>query len=54
MSEGVRYCWRCDAPITKEWPGTSVVKVSMSAGGAVIWIHKECPKPPAFVIRIPR
>ncbi len=54
MSEGVRYCWRCDAPITEKHPGTSAVKVSISAGGAVIWLHKECPRLPPFVIRIPR
>ncbi|MFF8657028.1 hypothetical protein [Streptomyces huasconensis] len=44
MSEGIRYCWRCDKPITKEHPGTSAVKVSISAGGAVIWLHKKCPR----------
>ncbi|MEU1022206.1 hypothetical protein ABZ383_18395 [Streptomyces sp. NPDC005900] len=54
MSEGVRYCWRCDAPITAKHPGSSAVKVSVSAGGAVIWLHIECPRLPAFVTRIPR
>lgn len=51
MSEGTRYCWRCDQPVTRQCPGTSAVKVSLSAGGAVISIHDKCPKPPPFVRR---
>ncbi|MFF8656841.1 hypothetical protein [Streptomyces huasconensis] len=54
MSEGVRYCCRCDAPITLKHPGTATAKISMSAGGAVLWLHEKCPKRPPFVIRIPR
>ncbi|MEU1019255.1 hypothetical protein [Streptomyces sp. NPDC005898] len=51
MNEGVRYCWRCDAPITKERPGTSMPKESGSAGGTVVWWHIKCPQPPTFVRR---
>ncbi|MFF8658033.1 hypothetical protein [Streptomyces huasconensis] len=54
MSGVVRYCWRCDEPITKERPGTSAVKVSISAGGAVVWLHKKCPKRPELAISTPR
>ncbi|MEU1128337.1 hypothetical protein ABZ383_00475 [Streptomyces sp. NPDC005900] len=54
MSEGVRFCWHCDAPITKGCPGTSMPKESGSAGGAVVWWHIKCPRLPAFVGRTPR
>ncbi|MEU1022745.1 hypothetical protein ABZ366_11775 [Streptomyces sp. NPDC005904] len=54
MSEGVRLCWRCDAPITRECPGTSMPKESGSAGGAVVWWHVRCPQPSAFVRRTAR
>ncbi|MEU1022976.1 hypothetical protein ABZ366_12960 [Streptomyces sp. NPDC005904] len=54
MTEGVRYCWRCDTPITKEHPGTSAVKASISADGATVWLHTKCPRLPTFVRRTPR
>ncbi|MEU1022971.1 hypothetical protein ABZ366_12935 [Streptomyces sp. NPDC005904] len=54
MSEGVRYCWRCDAPITKEHPSTSAVKASTSVGGATVRLHTKCPRLPTFVRRTPR
>ncbi|WP_399926267.1 hypothetical protein [Streptomyces kanamyceticus] len=55
MSEGTRFCCRCDEPITKEHPGTATVKISISAGGAVLWWHKKkCPQQTAFVTRFPR
>ncbi|WP_258020695.1 hypothetical protein [Streptomyces anatolicus] len=42
-------------PITKEYPGTSMEKASISAGGAVLWWHKKkCPEQPAFVRRTQR
>ncbi|MEU1025773.1 hypothetical protein ABZ366_27605 [Streptomyces sp. NPDC005904] len=54
MSEGTRFCWRCDAPITKERPGTSMPKESGSVGGAVVWWHTgDCPQLAAFVRRTP-
>ncbi|MFH8562815.1 hypothetical protein [Streptomyces sp. NPDC017988] len=55
MSEGVRFCCRCDKPITQEHPGKSMVMISISVGGAVLWWHKKrCPERPRFVSRIPR
>ncbi|WP_167532700.1 hypothetical protein [Streptomyces alboniger] len=54
MSEGVRYCGHCDEPITPENPGTVTVKISISAGGAVIRRHDKCPQLPAYVRRTPR
>ncbi|MGA4849485.1 hypothetical protein ACOBQB_25705 [Streptomyces sp. G5(2025)] len=53
-SEGGRLCCRCDKPITMENPGTSMVKISISGGGAVLWVHDKCPKRATFVSRIPR
>ncbi|MET9545709.1 hypothetical protein ABZY36_10425 [Streptomyces sp. NPDC006627] len=54
MSEGVRYCGRCDMPITKQHPGMSTAKNSLSGGGAVVWIHTgRCPAPPPLTRRYP-
>ncbi|MEU1021910.1 hypothetical protein ABZ366_07395 [Streptomyces sp. NPDC005904] len=54
MSEGIRYCWRCDAPSTKERPGTSMPQESASAGCDTIWLHTKCPRLPTFVRHTPR
>ncbi|WP_162933583.1 hypothetical protein [Streptomyces alfalfae] len=54
MSEGVRFCWHCDEPITKEWPGKEIAGHSPSAGGAQITVHVKCPRMPAYVRRTPR
>ncbi|MEU1117820.1 MULTISPECIES: hypothetical protein [unclassified Streptomyces] len=51
MSEGTRFCWRCDEPITAGQPVVEAVKVSMSAGGHAITLHETCPVRPAFVRR---
>ncbi|WP_164551782.1 hypothetical protein [Streptomyces sp. WAC 01529] len=53
MSEGTRFCSHCDEPITKDHPGTSTLKHSISGAGALIWTHNECPRLPAFVRRYP-
>ncbi|MEU6989278.1 hypothetical protein ABZ953_01260 [Streptomyces sp. NPDC046465] len=47
MSEGTRFCWRCDEPITRGQVVVTAVKVSMSAGGHSILLHERCPKRPA-------
>ncbi|MEU8956024.1 hypothetical protein AB0C93_17170 [Streptomyces sp. NPDC048518] len=46
MSEGALFCWRCDEPITEGQPRRQYVKISVSAGGATILVHEECPQPP--------
>ncbi|WP_159043916.1 MULTISPECIES: hypothetical protein [unclassified Streptomyces] len=53
MSEGTPLCWRCDQPITTDRPGREYAKISISAGGAQILLHDECPKLSAFVRRTP-
>ncbi|MEU1145661.1 hypothetical protein ACFYO9_22385 [Streptomyces sp. NPDC005863] len=53
MSEGTRYCWRCDEPILHGQAVVTSMKVSISAGGHVAVVHEQCPKPPAYVRRTP-
>ncbi|MFD4631216.1 hypothetical protein ACFVYR_18450 [Streptomyces sp. NPDC058284] len=53
MSEGTRFCWRCDEPITAGQPVVTAVKLSISAGGSTVVLHKDCPKRPAYVRRTP-
>ncbi len=54
--EGIRYCWPRAAPhpITEDHPGTSAVKASISAGGAIIWLPTKCPQRPRSVRHTPR
>ncbi|MEU6993147.1 hypothetical protein ABZ953_21120 [Streptomyces sp. NPDC046465] len=53
MSEGPRFCWRCDEPITCGQTVVTVVKVSMSAGGRSVSLHETCLKRPTYVRRTP-
>lgn len=54
MSEGTRFCWRCDEPIMAGQKFTTAAKVSISAGGYLIRIHEKCPKVPSYVRRTTR
>lgn len=53
MSEGGRFCWSCDRPIKPGQPIVTAVKVSISAGGAAVVLHRKCAVRRAFVRRTP-
>lgn len=44
MSEGPRFCWQCDEPIKQGQPTLTLIKVSISAGGAAVTLHAKCAK----------
>ncbi|WP_167828804.1 hypothetical protein [Streptomyces sp. MZ04] len=46
-----QFCWRCDEPIRSGQPVETYVQVSISAGGRIVTLHKQCPKSPAYVRR---
>ncbi|GAA1899953.1 hypothetical protein GCM10009837_23260 [Streptomyces durmitorensis] len=51
MSEGARFCGRCDQPIAQGQPAVTFLKVSISAGGATITWHETCAKRAGYVRR---